>query len=333
MKLGLKLILILCTAVAICSVISHGVVLWLGVKTTHSVYQPYGRKELKPAAILLSSSVGYNGIDWERVSEVLHGTIESWATGGATPSEWEHMQHLYSANVSRTFIVVSPVDLNEYSLCDVRAEIVPLSQTVLDLWQVRASGPFSKMVLSQYPMRVVRWFFPTVGRSDGVMTGIRDQLSRITQRGSRMEAGEAVKFGRDSSDERVSDWEPARFQRRMAMSRAACKNKHYFNGIKKAALKRLFQKALRQGEVTWIVLPLSPFYQNEFLTPAVRHDFEMALVDLQRSWPQARLIRLDQLPLLQDNGMFSDFVHLNRYGQQIATNAFLSHLEDYSNRP
>jgi hypothetical protein len=119
----------------------------------------------------------------------------------------------------------------------------------------------------------------------------------------------------------------------MVLTRAACQGKHSFNGLKKAALTRLFQKAHHQGEVIWVALPVSPFYQKEFLTPAVRQDFEMALVDLQRSWPQARLIRLDQLPLLQDNAMYADFFHLNRYGQQIATVAFLSQLENPSNRP
>lgn len=97
-------------------------------------------------------------------------------------------------------------------------------------------------------------------------------------------------------------------------------------------MRRLFQKAHHQGEVIWVVLPVSPFYQKEFLTPAMRQDFEMALVDLRCSWPQARLIRLDQLPLLQDNGMFTDFVYVNRYGEQMATFAFLSELENYSNR-
>ena len=99
------------------------------------------------------------------------------------------------------------------------------------------------------------------------------------------------------------------------------------------AINRLIQKVHHQGEVTLVVLPVSSFYQKEFLTATVRQDFEMELVAFQRSWPQVRLIRLDQLPLLQDNAMFADFVHANRYGQQIATVAFLSQLENPGRQP
>jgi hypothetical protein len=91
-------------------------------------------------------------------------------------------------------------------------------------------------------------------------------------------------------------------------------------------MMHLFQKALQQGEVTWVVLPQSPSYQKEFLNPAARNAFETELEYFQRQYPRARLIRLDGLPLLQDDAMFADLVHINRSGQQIATAAFLSQL-------
>jgi hypothetical protein len=76
-----------------------------------------------------------------------------------------------------------------------------------------------------------------------------------------------------------------------------------------------------------IVMPVSPIYQKEFLTPQVMQDFEDALADLQHRSPKTKLVRLDHLPDLDDDATFSDLVHLNMYGQRIATAAFLSRLK------
>lgn len=330
-----QLVFVICIAVIIAALCSHMTVRLLKIKASWGGNKFYGATSQKASNILYGSSVANYGIYWPKVSEAFGNPIVSWASPGSSPSEWEHT-HRHSVDVSRSFIVVSPVDLNEYTLCDFRAEIVPLSQSIRDLWNVSADWPFSKIVLSQYPIKAVRILFPTVGRSDGVMTGIRDQIKRLAGRGSSGEAGEAVGFGLEDDlapDDRLSNWTPGRFQRRMVGARAQCQGKYSFNGIKKAALMRIFQKAHEQGEVIWIVIPVAPSYQKEFLTPAVREDFEKALTDLQRSWPKAKMVRLDQLPLLQDDGMFFDFVHLNRYGQKIATDAFLAQLEKGSNRP
>jgi hypothetical protein len=40
------------------------------------------------------------------------------------------------------------------------------------------------------------------------------------------------------------------------------------------------------------------------------------------------LVRLDQLSALNDNNRFYEFMHLNIYGQQIATATFLKHLKE-----
>lgn len=330
-----KLAFILIFAVVIASLSSHLIVWRLKIKASWGGRHHYGLSDQRVLTILHGSSVAYSGIDWQKVARALDTPIESWASPGSTPSEWEQM-HLRSPEISRTFIVVSPVDLNEHSLCDFRAEIVPLDQTIRDLWQIEANWPFSKKVLSQYPIRVVRTLFPTVGRSDGVMTGVRDQLKKFAQMGNGEEEREGFRFdaaGASALEERVSDWSPGRLQRRMVLARAQNQGKHSFNGLKKVAVTRLIQKARQQGEVTWIVLPVSPLYQNEFLTSAVIQNFEMALVDLKRSCPSAKLIRLDQLSRLQNNDLFTDFVHMNRFGQKIATAVFLSELENNRNQP
>jgi len=162
------------------------------------------------------------------------------------------------------------------------------------------------------------------------MTGIRDWLQAMMQRPGSARSSERVGFA--TSDEsllrqRLSDWFPARLQRRLVLMRSACQGRHAFNGPKKMALTRLVEQAGHQGAVTLVVVPVSPTYQKEFLTSKVREEFEAALAELKQLCPRARLVRLDQLPTLWDNGLFSDIVHLNLYGRQIATAAFFNQLD------
>lgn len=323
-----QLAIILCLAVIIAAVCSHLIVFYLKISTAPGKYQNYGAIDRVATVRLYGSSVAYSAIDWSKISEILGNPIESWASLGQTPSEWEYAPPP-SKGVNRIFIAISPVDMNEHALSDFRVDYVPLTQTIMDLWQVKADWPFSKRVLSQYPTRALRTFFPTVGRSDGVMTGIRDELKRLVAVEGQSEPDEAFRFkmkGDSGLEEKVSDWSPGRIQRRLALTRAACQGKHSFNGLKKLALNRLIQRVNQKGKVTLIVLPVSPIYQKEFLTVKVRQAFEMELSDLQRTWPQAKLIRLDKLLPLQSNAMYWDFVHANRCGQEIATANFLKRL-------
>ena len=325
MKDWLKLVAILCASGILCSVISHGAIRWFGIRSGHSGYQPYGKEGLKPKAVLYSSSLGYDGIDWQQVSEVLNGTIESWATAGSSPSEWESDDRR-SQGVTHAFIAVSPYDLNEYWLCDVRAEVVPLGKTIRDLQASGVDWELCKRTLKQYPQMVVRKLFPTVGRSDGVMVGIRAKLQQITSGSKNPYVDDTPKLGAAGESKvtlKVTDWSPGQLQRRMLLMRESCEGKHSFNGPKAFALRRLLQRATRRGEVTMVVMPVSPFYRKEFLSPSVREEFEEALVKLQTEYPQIRLVRLDRISALDDNNMYGDLVHLNMYGEKIATAAFL----------
>jgi hypothetical protein len=102
--------------------------------------------------------------------------------------------------------------------------------------------------------------------------------------------------------------------------------KHAFNGVKKLAFERMLLRAQKQGSVIVVVLPVSPLYAREFLTPEAVHDFESLLDEAQRIDPQAQFVRLDKLSALNSDECFGDLVHLNGAGKRIATDAFLSWL-------
>lgn len=329
MKLWLKLALILCMAVAISSVASHATIRWLGIRSSHGGYRHYGSQDLKALTILHGSSIAWDGLDWEQISEVMDSAIESWITPGSSPAEWE-VEHQRSPQLNRAIIVVSPYDLNEYWLCDFRADIVPLDQSIEELQYCGSDQQLCKRILSQYPQMFVRKLFPTVGRSDGVMVGIRAKLHELAS-GASMEVIDAPKLSSTRASDvvvKLSDWSPARLQRRLVLMRTGFQGKHRFHGPKKVALERLLERAGQQGHVVMVVMPVSPIYQKEFLPPRVMQEFEDALTDLQHSSPQTRLVRLDHLPDLDDDATFSDLVHLNIYGQRIATAAFLTQLKN-----
>jgi hypothetical protein len=330
-----EFVFLVCAALAAASAVSHLAVDSLKIRSSFGAFRVYGPADAKPGTILYGSSLAYSGIDWNVVAKHIGTSIGRWPTPGSTPSEWEQFQRM-SGDVRRSFVVFSAADLNEQALCDFRAEIVPLSQTLFDLWHLGGDSAYGKKVLSQYPVSVLRMAFPTVGRSDGVLTGVRDYLSRLMQRNHPGAAREAVVFNPNSDvvpDERVSDWTPGRRERRMVLERAACGSRHEFTALKRAALGRLLETASQQGPTTAVVLPTSPYYQNEFLDAAVSREFEEAVAGLQRGSPGVRWIRLDRLEVLHNNDVFFDFVHLNRIGQGYATEAFLAELGVPSERP
>ena len=108
--------------------------------------------------------------------------------------------------------------------------------------------------------------------------------------------------------------------------RTKCQGMHSYDGLKKIALIRLLQRVSHQGEVLLLVVPVSPTYQREFLTPNVIQQFEQTISEIQQLYPETRLIRLDQLATLEDDDVFQDLVHLNTSGQRIATAALLEQL-------
>jgi hypothetical protein len=233
-------------------------------------------------------------------------------------------------------IGVSAYDLNEHQLCDSRAHIVPLGQTIKDLWHSKVGWQFSKRVLSQYPLALTRTVFPTAGRSDAVLVGLRRKARGLVGLSASAEdkgnslvlpTHDVMDFG--DSTEKLSDWPKDKILRRLALQRSLIQGKHAFVGPKRLALLRMLNRA-KGGRVIVAVMPVAPTYGREFLTPEVNQSFEKELEDAIRVSPDSLIVRLDKLPALQSDEYFSDFVHLNGAGRRIATEAFLKELKHYS---
>jgi hypothetical protein len=325
-KRARQFIFVCVVALLITSVVSHAVVRWLGIKATGPIYLVFGSQVGKPAASIYGASPAFDGLDWNQVAQLLGGGIQTWATAGSSPSEWEMLQ-LRSPDVPRTFVCFTPFDLNDYFLCDFRAKIVPFGKTVRELREAGADWSFSKRMLSQYPLTFIRKLFPTAGRSNGVMVGIRRGLQKMIGRSKHADLDRVPQLGStgpNMTQDRITDWDAGRLQRRVEMMRAGCQGKQWFDGPKKQALLRMVRQAAAHGTVTIIVLPLSPTYQREFMTAKVTQDFERTLTDVQASCAASPMIRLDKLSVLHDDGLFWDLVHLNMYGQKIATAELLA---------
>jgi hypothetical protein len=328
-----SLIFVLSVALAIVSVIDHATVVWLRIRTGGIDQRHLATLQGAPVALAQGSSLMLDAISWQRVANSIRVSVENWFVAGSSPSEWEVLQHR-ARDVHLTFIAVSAYDLNEDFLCDYRADVVPLDQTINDLRQSHSDWQFSKRVLSQYPLKYVRLFFPTMGRSDGVMVGLRGKLAKLLSPWMKIEteAGPAIHTGNNegtenAQTEKLTHWAQARTLRRIALMRSACGGKQRFDGPKKVALLRMLKQAHRQGDVVVIVLPVSNIYTREFLPSPVIAQFEASLSAARQAVPAARWFRLDQLPELNSDNNFWDLVHLNLYGQQIATKAFLEQLD------
>ena len=329
MKVWLRLLVVLLAATLISSVVSHVAIKWLQIKSEPGGYKRYGPPDQPALTILHGSSLAYSGIDWGRVSNLLGDSIESWATAGSSPTEWE-VQHDLSPQANRAFIVVSAYDLNEYWLCDFRADIVPFGRAIRDLQYCGAAEQLCKRIVSQYPQMLVRGLYPTAGRSDGVMVGVRTSLYSLSNRAAIEDVERGPTLGLSGTSEiveKLSEWPPARLQRRLVLMRKGFQGKHWFNGPKKMALVRLLERVERQGDAVVVVVPVSPTYRKEFLSPQIASEFDEALAQLQARDPRKPLIRLDRLPALDSDAMYYDLVHLNRFGQEIATAKLLKKLE------
>jgi hypothetical protein len=331
-KSALRLLSLLCVCVIIAALGSHFVATFLKIRTSAVGYKLLANGNQKPFALAEGSSLMLDGLSWRRISNAFGQNIENWFVAGSSPSEWESLQGRAS-DARLTFIVVSAYDLNEHFICDYRAAVVPLNRSMRDLWQSGADWPFTKRLLSQYPLQYLRYLFPTLGRSDGVMVGIREKLSEILRPWFKIEAEAGPTVGSDSdatSEEiktgKVTDWSKARMLRRLTLMRNACQGKHSFNGPKNLAFLRMLQRAQQKGRVVVVVLPVSPIYTQEFLTPEASRQFEDVLADLERRVPQANWIHLEGLAELNSNEYFQDFVHMNVDGQRIATDTFLTRI-------
>lgn len=329
MNRGLQLVVILATVMSLTAIVSHSITAWLKIETTPSGYWVIGQGEGRTSVFLAGSSLAGDGISWRRIGDELNLTIGGWGIAGSSPDEWEHFQDLVPG-AKLMILVVSPYDLNEYFLSDFRAEVVPLGQTIKDLRESNADWSFWKRVLSMYPQNYLRALFPSVGRSFGVIGGGREKLEGYAKTffPIESEAGPTLSFNETASapefkKEKVSDWSPSMMTRRLVGMRSASHDMHGFNGPKRLAFLRMLRQAQEQSRGVVVVLPVSPAYAKEFMTSEVNQEFEQALSGVRDSFPKVQWIRLDQLSELNSNEYFWDLVHMNAYGQKIATEEFL----------
>ncbi|MDF0643875.1 MAG: hypothetical protein P0111_07570 [Nitrospira sp.] len=332
MNRGLQLAIILVTVIALTAVVSHGITAWLRIETTPSGYWVLGQGEGRTSVFVAGSSLAGDGLSWGRIADELNLTVGGWGIAGSSPGEWEHFQDSVTG-AKLIIIVVSPYDLNEYFLSDFRAEVVPFGQTLKDLRESNSEWSFWKRVLSMYPQNYLRTLFPSVGRSFGVIGGVREKFERYAKSFVPLEseAGPTLSFNETASTPefkraKISNWSPSMMARRLVGMRSASQGMQGFNGPKRLAFSRMLRQAQEQSSGVVVMLPVSPAYVKEFMTLEVTREFEQALVDAQHSFPNVQWIRLDQLNKLNSNEYFWDLVHMNPFGQQIATEEFLRQL-------
>ncbi len=330
----LQLGLIAFFTLTIAAIGSHIVAAGVGISRPGATYRRIGPMD-GPQAFVAGSSVLQFSLSWRDVSNVLGQGMEGWGVGGSTPEIWEVSQHL-SKNSNLMIIGASVYDLNEYRLADTRANIVPFIQTVKDLRESGASWELSQRIVSQYPQALVRFLFPTTGESDAVLVGMRKiarqqlGLASIAEDQARalvLPSQPVLDFG--EANTKLSDWPQDRVLRRLSLMRSDNHGKHGFKGPKQLAFRRMLIRAGETGRAIIVILPVAVDYEREFLTPTLKREFEDALNEAQRSAPGALLMRLDQVPALQSDELFTDFVHLNSRGRAIATQLFVDYLKKY----
>lgn len=313
--------------------LSHMITVWLKIETVPGGYWVIGPGEGKAPVYMAGSSLARDGISWPVIAEKLNHRIEGWGLAGSSPSEWEYFQDR-EAHTTLALFVVSIYDLNEYFLSDYRAYVVPLTQTLQDLRQSHADWPFFKRVLSMYPLTYIRVFFPSAGRSDGVIRGLRKKVEAAITATVAMEIGgsPALPFD-DFKKDKITDWSQGMLLRRLVAMREACLGRHNFNGPKSLAFLRMLDRAEKQGRVVVVVLPVSTAYTKELVSEEVKQNFEEALTKVQQSVSNVTWIRLDQLDPFSADEYFQDLVHMNSYGQKVLTEIVVDRLKGITGLP
>jgi hypothetical protein len=321
-----------CAAILVAIAASHLAAAWFGLQTGKPTYRRIGPQTGSQVFVAGSSLLQF-GLSWREISEVLGQGLECWAIGGSSPDVWEAYQPL-ATNSTSLIVGFSAYDLNDERLCDHRAGIVPLKQTVQDLWRIKAGWTYCKRVLSQYPLAWLRALFPTAGKSDAVLVGMRRKLRELSRISATAEekanafvlpTEPILEFG--DTAEKLSEWPVDKRLRRLALVRNEIRGAHRFDGLQRLALLRMLDRVPREGQIIIVVMPVAPTYARELLRTDDLRNLDALLLEAQRVAPRTRIVRLDQLPALKSDHYFSDFIHLNGAGKRIATEAFLKDLK------
>lgn len=286
-----------------------------------------------PQIFCAGSSLTVAALNWPEVSQATGMGIETWSVAGSSPDIWELWQQ-HSPRSTTTIIGVSVYDLNEFHVAPERADVVPLQQTINDLWASHADSGLSQRILAQYVLRYVQLVLPTAGASDKFLTGIRSKIAALTGHAESLAKYEGAvvepappALAAGDTNSSVSDWSTARLLRRIAVLRAENRGRNeFFRGPKHLAFERMLLRARLRGPVIVVVLPVARQYTQEMLDDHSAQMFEKALQEAMALVPNETLIRLDRLPELSNPDYFLDLVHMNSRGRQVATDAFLSAL-------
>lgn len=315
-------------AVTIAAIGSHLLAGWLKLKTKAGQAYTIGTSKARPPAFLAGSSLASYGVLWEEISNQIGREIRVWGVAGSSPFEWEQFQSK-APEVETTFIVVSAYDLDEAMICDFRAAVVPIGHTVKTLLATSASADYVKDTLGQYPLTWLRALFPTLGRSKGVLGDLRIRISKLLKPAratAETAAGPRLEFANvgvidEYKLQRISAWPESKTVGKLAAIRSGFQGARSFGGVKQQALVRMLHYARQRGQTVVIVLPVSPAYAKEFMPPELVCQFEESLREAQHNVPEAQWLRLDHLPVLASDDNFCDLVHINLFGQKIATEA------------
>ena len=314
--------------------LSHLVAAALGV-----AYASVGRLSVQPdrrgpPIAVLGSSLTLYGLDHEALATALGRPVTALFVPSGSPAELETLQAEVAA-ASTTVVGVSIYDMNELVLADRRPELVPLGRAMADLWETGADWPFAKRVLGQYVLHATARAFPTAGKSDLVMVGIRRVARDLAGRRSSVRsvaappldgavAPPAVAFDPRAVPDRertLEEWPLEERLRSVANYRASGREQHAFRGPKSLALRRLASATAARGEVVVVVFPVSLTYAREFLDAAATARLEQELDSLARAVPAVAVLRLDRDPALRSDRAFRDLVHLGSDGRRRATEA------------
>lgn len=340
MNRRLRLVLVLLVATMIAAAASHLVVTWLKVHTKASELLIFGKPNGRPPAFFAGSSLAGYGIDWEQIAKQTDTEIISWGVAGGTPTEFEQFQKKVP-EARTTYIVVSAHDFNEANVCDFRASLVPLSDTVKTLLAVHADWSYSQRALAQYPMTRFRTLFPTIGRSRAIMGLLHEKMAKLIRPSAdqiETEVGPRLDVGKEKSVDnyrlqRVSDWHESKIVSKGIAERAGFQGGDSFDGPKRLAFERMLQYGCKRGRTIVLVLPESAAYSKELLTQDDVQKYEAELANVQRRYPKVEWLRLDQMPGLNSDENYCDLVHMNVYGQEVATKAFLAWLKQPAHQP
>jgi hypothetical protein len=323
-----QLFLLALAVVALTSAASH-LTLWvLNIDVSGVRRWTVGEGSKRAPALVLGSSLTFFGVDPAEIAGRLNQPLANRWVASASACELEGLVgEVPDAKV--TILGISIYDQNERILCDYRSEMVPLWLTAKDLWQSSSEWSFAKRLSAQYPLKYVRWLFPTAGRSLLVMIALKARLLWIVERihGQAKPAVEADRFFTKPVLGSVEEWPRGQLLDRLTILRVLCQGKHEFNGPKSLALQRLLVKASTRGKVVVVVFPVSPEYEREFVTEKTRLEFENALNEAKVLAPSTVWVRLDQVKELGSNACFYDLAHMNARGRSIATDLTLRHLE------